>query len=80
MLGKQRFATVRTRQQIAIEEIDAAARVLDEEGRFYGWWPKTAKPYDDLDPNGKDEFRGLVARVILAAERARLASSEQRPE
>jgi hypothetical protein len=62
---------VRTIQQITIEEVDAAARVLDEEARLFGWWPKTAKRYDELDPIGKDEFGGLVARMIVAAERAR---------
>jgi len=66
---------VRTLQQITTEEIDAAARVLDEEGRFHGWWPKTVRPYDHLDPIGKEELGGLVARMILAAERARLARS-----
>jgi hypothetical protein len=80
-LNSERLVMMRTVQQITVEEIDAAARVLDKGARFYGWWPETAKPYDDLDPIGKDEFRGLVARVLLPAERARSAgSSDQRQD
>ena len=68
---------VRTLQQITDAEIDAAARVIDEAGRMHGWWPKSVKPYDDLDPIGKEEFGAIVARAILAAERARAAASER---
>ena len=48
-------------------EVDAAARVLDEAGRFHGWWPKTVRRYDELDPIGKSEFGGLVERMLIAA-------------
>ena len=67
----------RTLQQITIEEIDAAALVIDEAGRIYGWWPKTVKRYDDLDPIGKEDFSYIVARAILAAEQALSAASSE---
>jgi hypothetical protein len=57
-----------------LKEIEAAARVLDKEGRDLGWWPRTAKSYDERaagDPIGKDEFDGIVERMLLAASQAR---------
>jgi hypothetical protein len=51
-----------------LEEIQAAARILDEAGRFYGWWK--GKSYDEIaaiDPIGKSEFDGLVERMLIAA-------------
>jgi hypothetical protein len=57
------------------QEIDAAARVLYEEGSFNHWWPATAKSYDDLvasDPIAASEFGGIVERVLMAAARVRL--------
>jgi len=49
------------------DEVQAAARVLDREGRFHGWWPKTTAAYDDLDSIGKDEFSAIVERMLMAA-------------
>ena len=54
-------------------EVEAAARVLDKEARFHGWWPATAKTYDEIaatDPIGKSEFEGLVERMLIAASQA----------
>lgn len=53
------------------QEVDATARVLDEEGRFHGWWPPHTKPYDELDPIGKDEFGAIVERMLMAASKAK---------
>jgi len=39
--------------------------------RVFGWWPKDAKRYDDLDPIGKSEFGGLVEAMLRAAVNAR---------
>jgi hypothetical protein len=52
-------------------EIDAAARVLDREGRDHGWWPASIATYDELDPIGKDEFGAIVERMLIAAAQAR---------
>jgi len=56
-------------------EVEAAARVLDKEGRFHHWWPAHMKPFDELaatDPIGKSEFDGIVERILMAASKARL--------
>lgn len=45
--------------------VEAAARVLDKEGRICGWFKGPA--YDDLDPISKNEFEAIVERVIRAA-------------
>ena len=50
--------------------IDAAAKVIYEAGRFRRWW-RFDKPYDELDPIGKDEFEGIIQRALKAAEAAR---------
>ncbi|HEV2674247.1 MAG TPA: hypothetical protein VGV37_06865 [Aliidongia sp.] len=55
----------------SVDEVQAAARVLDRDGRFHGWWPKTTAAYDDLDPIGKDEFESVVERMLMAAARTR---------
>ena len=55
------------------EVIDAAARVLDAEGRAQGWWSKSVPPYDALGPIEKSEFGGLVERMLRAAKKAREA-------
>jgi 3-dehydro-4-phosphotetronate decarboxylase len=47
-------------------EIEAAARVLDREGRFHHWWPDHLR-YDTLDPIGKEEFDAIVERILMAA-------------
>jgi hypothetical protein len=55
-------------------EVEAAARILDREGRFHNWWPLHLKPYDELstvDPIAKEEFDGIVYRILLAASQAR---------
>jgi hypothetical protein len=48
-------------------QIDAAARILDQEGRFHGWWPKHIATYDNLDPIARDEFEAIVERLLIAA-------------
>jgi 3-dehydro-4-phosphotetronate decarboxylase len=56
-------------------EIEAAARVLYEEGRFHHWWPTITKSYDEFagtDPIGISEFGGIVERILMAASKARL--------
>ena len=48
-------------------------RVLHQEGLRYRWWGNYKKSYDELaatDPIGKDEFDGIVERMLLAAARA----------
>lgn len=55
----------------SVAEVEAGARVLDREGRFHGWWPKTMASYDDLDSIGKDEFSAIVERILVAAAEAR---------
>jgi hypothetical protein len=56
------------------EEVEAAARVLHQEGLTHAWWGSYKKSYDELaatDPIGKDEFDAIVERMLLAARRAR---------
>jgi hypothetical protein len=50
--------------------IDAAAKVIYEAGRFHHWWG-VDKPYDKLDPIGKDEFDGIIRHALDAADAAR---------
>jgi len=55
-------------------EIDAAARVLFAEGSFHHWWPTFKKSYDEFvatDQIGKEEFDGIVERILFAAAKAR---------
>lgn len=47
--------------------IKAASTTLDEDGRFYGWWPKEAPTYPNLDSIGKNEFEAIVERILIAA-------------
>lgn len=57
-------------QRPLLEEVEAAARVLHQEGLRHGWWGKYRKSYDELaatDPIGKSEFDGLVERMLRAA-------------
>ena len=54
------------------EEVEAAARVLHQEGSRHSWWGNYKKSYDELaatNPIGKDEFDGVVERMLLAAAR-----------
>jgi 3-dehydro-4-phosphotetronate decarboxylase len=63
-------------------EIEAAARVLFEEGRLHHWWPTITKSYDEFaaaDPIGLSEFGGIVERILLAASRARLKTETPGP-
>jgi hypothetical protein len=56
-----------------IQEVEAAARVLFKEGQLHHWWRNFTKTYDELaatDPIGKDEFDGIVERVLIAARNA----------
>jgi len=53
------------------DEVHAAARILDREGRSHGWWPKAIAACDDLDPIAKDELSALVERMLAAAARER---------
>ena len=48
-------------------DINAAARVLDQAGRVYRWWPEKSPSYDEMDAIGKSEFGGLVEQMFLAA-------------
>jgi hypothetical protein len=55
-------------------EVEAAARILDKEGRHHHWWSKTIRPYDEFattDPTAKDEFEGIVERILMAASEAK---------
>jgi hypothetical protein len=59
-------------------EVEAAARVLFEAGRRHHWWPEFTKTYDEMsatDPISKDEFDGIVERVLVAASKARSNST-----
>lgn len=55
-----------------LSQIEAVAHILDEEGRFHGWWPKHAATYHNLDPIGKDEFAAIVERMLIAATKTRV--------
>ena len=55
------------------EEVEAAARVLHQYGLRHSWFGNYKKSYDELaatDPIGKDEFDGMVERMLVAAARA----------
>jgi hypothetical protein len=55
-----------------LEEVEAAARVLDKRGRAFGWWK--GKSYDEVaatDPIGKSEIDGIVEQMLMAANNAR---------
>ena len=56
-------------------EIEAAARVLFNEGSFHHWWPSFKNSYDEFvatDQIGKEEFDAIVERILFAATKARL--------
>jgi len=53
-------------------EVEAAARVLDKNGRTFGWWK--GKSYDEAsatDPIGKNEIDGMVEQMLMAGSNAR---------
>jgi hypothetical protein len=55
-------------------EIEAALRILYEEGCFYNWWPFAPKSYEQFaasDPIGVSELSGIVERMLTAAAGAR---------
>jgi hypothetical protein len=62
--------------QFSDAEVNAAAKILDGEGRRCGWWSKDLPTYDQLDPIGKSEFLGLVEAMLRAAAKAK---AEQAP-
>ena len=51
----------------SIDQIEAAARVLDRLGRVYGWWPESTPAYDQLDAISKDELQSIVEGMLIAA-------------
>jgi hypothetical protein len=53
-----------------VEQVEAAARLLHQEGRFHHWWSQDIATYDELDPIGKDEFAAIVERILIAAYKA----------
>jgi hypothetical protein len=53
-----------------LAQVEAAARLLHQEGRFHHWWSHDIATYDDLDPIGKDEFAAIVERILIAAFKA----------
>jgi hypothetical protein len=58
-------------------EIEAAARVLFDEGRFYNWWPIATTSYDEFaatDPVGVSELRGIAERMLIVAAQARASA------
>jgi hypothetical protein len=60
------------------KELEAAARVLHEVGLHHRWWGHYRKSYDELaatDPIGKEEFDGIVERMLMAASEARSKSN-----
>ena len=57
------------------KEIEAAARVLYNEGCLHHWWPQSTKSYDEFaasDPIGLSEFGGIAERMLMAANEARV--------
>ena len=55
-------------------EIEAAVRILYEEGCFYNWWPFATKSYEEFaasDAIGISELRGIVERMLTAAAETR---------
>ncbi|MGY4309987.1 hypothetical protein ACVIJ6_007230 [Bradyrhizobium sp. USDA 4369] len=56
-------------------EIEAAARILFEEARFYRWFPITTDSYEifaESDRIGVAELRGIAERMLMAAAQAKL--------
>jgi hypothetical protein len=59
-------------------EVQAAARVLHDEGTQHGWWPRHLT-YDGLDPIGQSELDGIVERILMAAAAAREPAQGENP-
>jgi hypothetical protein len=62
-------------ERVKKEEVEAAARALHQEGLNHNWWGNYKKSYDELaatDPIGKNEFDGILERVLVTA-------ADQRP-
>ena len=57
------------------EEMESGARSLWADGASHGWWPKSCDSYDALDPIGKQEFDGIVERILMAASAAKARPS-----
>jgi hypothetical protein len=60
-----------------VDEVEAAARVLFEAGRHHHWWSTFTDTYDEMaarDAIAKDEFDGIVERVLFAAAKAKLSN------
>ncbi|CCD96226.1 conserved hypothetical protein [Bradyrhizobium sp. ORS 375] len=58
-------------------EIEAAARVLFEEARFYRWFPITTDSYEifaESDRIGVAELRGIAERMLMAAAHAKVGT------
>ncbi|MGJ4887366.1 hypothetical protein [Bradyrhizobium sp. HKCCYLR20261] len=58
-------------------EIEAAARVLFEEARFYRWFPIVTDSYEvfaETDRIGIAELRGIAERMLMAAAHAKLGT------
>jgi hypothetical protein len=53
--------------------IRAAAKVIYDAGRFYGW-QSYRKPYEELDRIGLEEFNTIVAAALDAADNVQLAA------
>jgi hypothetical protein len=61
-------------QQLTAAEIEAAVRILFEEGCFYNWWPIATTSYDEFaasDPIAVSELSDIVRRMLTAAAEAR---------
>jgi hypothetical protein len=54
--------------------IRAAAKVIYDAGRSYGWWPGHHKPYEQLDRIGLEEFNTIVAAALDAADNVQPAA------
>lgn len=61
--------------------LPAAAKVIYNAGRHHRWLG-FAKPYEELDPIGLEEFHEIIASALAAADAARAdsPSRETAPE
>ena len=56
-----------------LEQVEAAARVLDKAASHHHWWKPYERTYDEMaatDPIAKSEFDGIVEQMLLAAHKA----------
>ena len=57
-----------------LQEIEAAARVLYEEGRFHHWWSRSLpEVYQQMGPIERDELEAIAERILMASAAARQA-------